>query len=189
MAIVEFIKKMCLKLGTNNKAIYPVMAIAAANGICRPTFTMMKKGEDFQSKKYAALREGLTEVIAVPTYWACGELAGKLGKYITTKAVNKKITNIEKSGTKLTTDAKNIMKETMVKKGQAGLMLIGVCIAAGFVIPALCSVAVKPIMKKKSFDNVNENKNPELNSKKYSYLDRRQVFRKISYSGLKVGGV
>ena len=28
-------------------------------------------------KKYTALREGLTEVIAIPTYLACGYLAGK----------------------------------------------------------------------------------------------------------------
>ncbi len=186
MSIQQFIKKMCLKLGTNNKAIYPVIAIAAANGICRPTITMLKKGEDPQSKKYAALREGITEFIAIPTYWACGELAGKLGKYITSKAMDKKIAELEKNGSKITADTKKIMKESMVKKGQAGLMLIGVCFAAGVVIPALCSVAVKPIMKK----TAPQKETPAINPiQKYSYLDNRQVFRNISYSGMKVGGV
>ena len=40
---------------------------------------MMKKGENPESKKYAALREGLTEAIAVPSYIICGEIGSKLG--------------------------------------------------------------------------------------------------------------
>lgn len=56
------------------------MAVAMANAIFRPTFTMLKKGENPESKKYAALRELITEVIAVPTYCISGILAGKFGE-------------------------------------------------------------------------------------------------------------
>ena len=80
MALTELIKKTCKSLGENNKPTYVVMAIAAVKGICRPMFTMMDKTENPETKKYTALREGLTEVIAIPAYWACGEIAGKLGQ-------------------------------------------------------------------------------------------------------------
>ena len=80
MALTELIKKTCKSLGENNKPTYVVMAIAAVKGICRPMFTMMDKTENPETKKYTALREGLTEVIAIPAYWACGEIAGKFAK-------------------------------------------------------------------------------------------------------------
>lgn len=80
MAIADLIKKTCKSLGENNKPTYVVMAIAAVKGICRPAFTMMDKTENPETKKYTALREGLTEAIAIPAYWTCGEVAGKLAK-------------------------------------------------------------------------------------------------------------
>ena len=73
----NFIKNLCSKLGNNNKPLYPILAISCANGIFRPTFTMMKKGENPESKKYAALREGSTEVVAMPTYFVTGILGAK----------------------------------------------------------------------------------------------------------------
>ena len=78
MQLANIIKNTCKKLGENNKPTYVVMAIATVKGICRPTFTMMDKTEKPETKKYTALREGLTEVIAIPAYWACGEAAGAL---------------------------------------------------------------------------------------------------------------
>ncbi len=124
MAIADLIKKTCKSLGENNKPTYVVMAIAAVKGICRPAFTMMDKTENPETKKYTALREGLTEVIAIPAYWACGEAAGRIAK----KAFN--------------SDA------ALANRAEKNLMFIGVCAAALFVIPALCSVAIKPIMDK-----------------------------------------
>ena len=141
--MLNFIKNTCYKLGNNNKSIYPVIAIAIANGVCRPTFTMLKKGENPTSKKYAALREGITEAIAVPTYWACGVLAAKCGEKIASSAIDKKIAKQEKEGKFLANEIKQEMKNAAIKKGQAGLMLIGVCAAAGIVIPALCSILIK----------------------------------------------
>lgn len=60
------LKNLCIKLGENCKPTYPVMAIAAVKGICRPAFTMMDKKEEPKTKKYTAIREGLTEIIAIP---------------------------------------------------------------------------------------------------------------------------
>ena len=87
-------------------------------------FTMMDKTENPETKKYTALREGLTEAIAIPAYWACGEIAGKLAK----KAFNS--------------------DPALANRAEKNLMFMGVCAAALFVIPALCSVAIKPIMDK-----------------------------------------
>ena len=123
MAFADKIKNICVKLGENNKPTYAVMAIATVKGIARPAFTMMDKTEDAETKKYTALREGLTEVVAIPAYWGCGELAGKIAKNL----------NLPQSKKSL---------------AQHNLMFVGVCTAALFVIPALASVAIKPFMNK-----------------------------------------
>lgn len=195
MAANNFIKNICKSLGTNNKSIYPVVAIATANGIFRPTITMLKKGENPESKKYAALREGITEIIAVPTYWISGVLAAKFGEIITAKAMDIKFAEQEKKGRILAENIKQEMKSSAIKKGQAGLMLIGVCTAAGIIIPALCSVLVTPIMKnlkqKKDKQNLpapepDKAQPVNLQIPQQQFI-KRPIF-KINY-GLKVGGV
>ncbi len=135
MAITDIIKKTCKSLGENNKPTYVVMAIATVKGICRPMFTMMDKTENPETKKYTALREGLTEAIAIPAYWACGEIAGKLAK----KAFKS--------------------DPALANRAEKNLMFIGVCTAALFVIPALCSVAIKPIMDKLGLKSPKDKKN------------------------------
>ena len=77
MSLGSAFKTVCESVGKDNNPAYAVVAIATAKGICRPMFTMMDKKEAPETKKYTALREGLTEVIAIPTYLACGYLAGK----------------------------------------------------------------------------------------------------------------
>lgn len=146
MANFQSIKNICKKLGENNKPTYVVMSIAAVKGICRPTFTMMDKKEKPETKKYTALREGLTEAIAIPVYWACGEIAGKFGKYVVAKDMDKKIAKLEQEGKVYTQEAKDEMKTAAIKKGKTGLMFIGVCTAALFIIPAVCSAVIKPVM-------------------------------------------
>jgi len=123
MGITEKFRNICVSLGKNNKPTYAVMAIALVKGIARPTFTMMDKHEEPETKKYTALREGLTEVVAIPTYWACGEMASKIADKM-----------------QVTTEKKALAKHNF--------MFIGVCTAALFVIPALASVAIQPFMKK-----------------------------------------
>jgi len=193
----NFIKKICNSLGTNNKSIYPVVAIATANGIFRPTITMLKKGENPESKKYAALREGITEVIAVPTYWISGVAAAKCGEKIVNRATDLNFAAQEKKGRILAEDIKQEMKISAIKKGQSGLMLIGVCTAAGIIIPALCSAFVTPIMNKISKPKDQTKKldikeNPVDSFAKQSTnknLINRPIFKSSFYSGMKVGGV
>ncbi|MBE7711737.1 MAG: hypothetical protein E7Z92_06320 [Cyanobacteria bacterium SIG31] len=123
MAIKETFKKLCENLGKTNKPTYAVMAIATVKGIARPIFTMMDKDEDPETKKYTAIREGLTEVVAIPTYWACGEMTSKLAGKM-----------------KLTPDK--------MAAAEHNLMFLGVCTAALLVIPAVTSLVIKPLMKK-----------------------------------------
>lgn len=184
MAITDIIKKTCKSLGENNKPTYVVMAIAAVKGICRPAFTMMDKTENPETKKYTALREGLTEVIAIPAYWACGEIAGKIAK----KAFNK--------------------SEGLAKRAETNLMFIGVCTAALFVIPALCSIAIKPIMNKLGLksphdiekEKSNSSKNIDITSpsipvkiedttQKFNIYPRMSTFTSKPQTGLRVGGL
>ncbi len=146
MTNFQTVKNICKKLGENNKPTYVVMAIAAVKGICRPTFTMMDKTEKPETKKYTALREGLTEAIAIPVYWACGEIAGKFGKFVVSKDMDKKFEKFAKEGKKYTDEVKDEMKTAAIKKGEKGLMFIGVCTAALFIIPAVCSAVIKPVM-------------------------------------------
>ena len=181
MAIADLIKRTCKSLGENNKPTYVVMAIAAVKGICRPAFTMMDKTENPETKKYTALREGLTEVIAIPAYWGCGELAGKLAK----KAFNS--------------------DKALANRAEKNLMFIGVCTAALFVIPALCSVAIKPIMHKiglkapedkddsKNITTPAESKQNAISKPQASFNNniypRMSTFTSRPQTGLRVGGL
>ena len=180
MAITDIIKKNCKSLGENNKPTYVVMAIAAVKGICRPAFTMMDKTENPETKKYTALREGLTEVIAIPAYWACGEIAGKSAKKI------------------FNSDA------ALAGRAEKNLMFMGVCTAALFVIPALCSVAIKPIMDKIGLkspkDNEKNNKpsdpSPVIKPAQLTppvtalnTFPRMSTFTSRPQTGLRVGGL
>ena len=197
MAIKDIVKNLCSKLGGNSKSIYPILAISAANGIFRPTFTMMKKGENPESKKYAALREGITEVVAMPTYFAVGMLGEKFGKMIAEKAVDKDILKREAAGETIADAVKKEMKLAAGKKGASGLQLISLCIAAGIIIPAVCSAVVTPIMSKigkkpdaKKALDIKENAVQETVMPVKTNIKpiARPTFNNFS-SGMKVGGV
>lgn len=181
MTINNLIKKTCKALGENNKPTYVVMAIATVKGICRPVFTMMDKTESPETKKYTALREGLTEAIAIPAYWGCGEIAGKLA-------------------------SKCFEDKHLASRAKTNLMFIGVCTAALFVIPALCSVAIKPIMDKLGLKapEKKEDKKLDINSQApqmpktpilqnnktaLNYYSRAGIFNNNIYSGMKAGRV
>lgn len=119
MSASEKLKNVFVKIGENNKATYAAIAIAVAKGIFRPTFTMLDKKEDPKTKKYTALREGFTEVLAVPIYWGCGVLADKIAPKIQKDPAKLKIT-------------------------QTNLGFIALSIATLIVVPGLCSCLVKP---------------------------------------------
>ena len=119
MAFLNNIKKIIETVGKNPKAIYAVVAVACANAVFKPLSTILDKKEKPETKKYTALREFLTECVAVPTYIACGTIAEKF--------------------------AKTMKDPGKAHVAKANLNFLGVCTAAVFVIPALCSVVIKPM--------------------------------------------
>lgn len=111
-------------LGTNkNGAVIVAVSVAAFKGLFRPIFTMADKKSDHETKKYTAMREFLTEVIAIPVYIAIPYLANK---FIVEKKYKNKHENIKKAAA------------TNVK-------FIGV-LAATAIIPAVCNLVQPPIM-------------------------------------------
>ncbi len=207
MSAGNILERICTKLGTNNKPTYVVMAIATVKGICRPIFTMMDKKENPETKKYTAIREGMTEIIAIPVYWASGELAGKLAHSLAKPKnfMNKDIYKQHKNGRITPEVAKAFenarkLAENNLPKINKNLMFIGVCGAALFVIPALCSVAIKPLMgviqknnQPKHIDINTLNETPVTfytpNFQHNENLKYLNSFHKTSLGGMKVGGV
>lgn len=106
--------------GNENSATIVACAIAIFKGIFRPTFTMMDKKQDPEAKRYAAIREGLTELAALPIYAAVPITIGTL------------INKFYKGGSKK--DVKVTSK------------FLGIC-AATLIIPAICNVVQPPVMK------------------------------------------
>ena len=131
MAIIDVAKKMVESVGKNNKPVYTVVAIACANGIFKPLTTLTDKKEKPETKKYAATREFLTEVVAVPTYVTCSWIAERF--------------------------AKTLKNPEEAVKARSNLGFLGVCTAAVFVIPALCSVIIKPITDRIFHKNQKQN--------------------------------
>lgn len=193
MAKLNWLKNIIKSVGENNKATYAVVAIATVKGICRPMFTMMDKKENPETKKYTALREGLTEVIAIPVYLACGELAAKFGKHIVSKSIDNKFEKEAQKGKIYTNKQKLAMKTEAIKKGQKSLMFLGVCTAALLVIPGTCSLVIKPIMNKMGIKKPQNSKENALNTKtNYITPIKRpsmQTFTGRAYGGMKVGGL
>lgn len=194
MAFKESVKNILIKLGENNKPTYAVMAIAVAKGIARPLFTMSDKHADPETKKYTAIREALTEVVAIPTYYACGELAGKV-------AENLKFNNLPTEE----------LRQYSRKNAKQNFMFLGVCTAALLVIPALASVTIKPFMKKiqenkKDINNAiqnsnkpiavfNSNDSEKLNKSNLTFNSRQNNLKSYQSSiyahgaGMEVGGL
>lgn len=208
MGFQNFLRNVCTQLGENNKPTYAVVAIAAVKGICRPTFTMMDKKEKPETKKYTALREGLTELIAIPVYIGCGYLAGKCSSLFT-KNVTKEdfLTNKVKqdiangiSNDNITKAISNAEKQLEKYKLRAtnNLRFIGVCAAALVAIPALCSITIKPVMSKilkMPKENQEENTKqpiaqPQTQIRNYTKpAVKLQTYIAAPQTGMKVGGV
>ena len=192
MAFINALEKSLTKFGMNNSPSVVAMGIAMAKGIFRPMFTMMDRKEDYQTKRYTALREGLTEMIAIPVYYLSGILSKKLAQKIAvpknfmSKDVfeKSKSTNASAEIKNLVTHAEHLAKENLPKI-QTSISFIGVCASALLIIPLVCSITIKPIMAKldKRPQNENVNKNPvkkiEPAINPYTNVN----------SGMKVGGV
>ena len=77
MAFINTAKKVIESVGKQTTPTYAMVSVATANAIFKPLSTLMDKKEKPETKKYTALRELLTECVAVPTYILCGALASK----------------------------------------------------------------------------------------------------------------
>ena len=119
-------------LGDNpNSAIGVAVTIAAFKGIFRPIFTMRDKHTDPDKKKSAAIREFLTEVIAIPVYLAT--------PVIIEKAIINKVFKNETAH--------------VLKNIKTNSKFLSVCLSTAL-IPAVCNLIQPPIMAayKKSQD-------------------------------------
>lgn len=177
MAKTNFLEKTFNFFGENpNGAIYVAVAIAAFKGVFRPIFTMSDKKSDPQTKKYTAIREALTELIAIPVYIAVPTVFGKLA----VKAYEKK--------------AQGAVKEVTKKAIGTNVKFWGV-LASTAIIPALCNVIQPKIMasiKKKSEAKkaLTENNNIATvgNTNKTSFNGAYPIQIRKSYnSGMRVG--
>ena len=74
-----------MSLGKNNKALYGALTIAVSKGILRPTFTMMDRKQERESRVYTAFREGLTGAVAFVSYLATDTIVEKLAHKLAKK--------------------------------------------------------------------------------------------------------
>lgn len=171
-------KDLCMYLGSNNKALYGALTIAASKGVLRPTFTMMDKKQDRDSRVYTAFREFLTGAVAFVSYLA-------------TNAV------VEKVATKI---AKKTNHLSELPKMKSTLSLVAVSLTALFVIPGICNAATKPLL---NLITGKKNKQPEKPAP--TVISEKQTVKPVNFGnyktmntyrfnnfynpGMKVGGV
>lgn len=172
------------RFAKNLKPTHTVMAIATVKGICRPAFTMMDKTEKPETKKYTALREGITEAVAIPIYWLCGETAGAGAKFLKELNDGKLISRARQTGEKFDIE---LLKQPshMTAKIANNLRFLGVCAAALAVIPATCSIVIKPILNKiiPMPDMENKTKNPDILTQYQSYYSMDSFIRNLEIKG------
>ncbi len=171
-------KDLCMSLGKNNKALYGALTIAVSKGILRPTFTMMDKKQERESRVYTAFREGLTGAVAFVSYLATDAVVEKLAHKLAEKT--------------------NHLKE--LPKMQSTLSLITVSLTALFIIPGICNLTTKPLLNlftgkkdqplKKTSLTTAKNSQPvkSVNFGNYKTINPYH-FSNFYNSGTKIGGV
>ena len=154
MGFKDSLERILTKFGREYSPTVVAMGIAAAKGIFRPIFTMMDKTETQETKRYTALREGLTEVIAIPIYYFSGVVSKKITDKLAVPKnfMSKDIYQRHLKGDK-SIEVKNAIKhaEDLARINKSKIAsttaFIGVCISALLVIPFTCSATIKPVMK------------------------------------------
>ncbi len=121
----QLYRKACKKLGERNDAIYGAVTIAVSKGILRPTFTMLDKKQDKESRKYTAFREGITGAIALGAYLSTHKGVEKLVKYICKKG--------------------NVFNKS--EEIKATMSLITISLTALFIIPGITNAITTPMQK------------------------------------------
>ena len=153
MGVKQSLENKLIKFGKNNSPTLVAMSIAAAKGVFRPAFTMMDTQESYETKRYTAYREGLTELIAIPVYYLSGVVSSYISKKIAVPKnfMSKRIYELHKSGDK-SKEVEEAVKhaESLAKVNLPKIKITsafaGVCTSALLIIPLLCSATIKPIM-------------------------------------------
>ena len=198
MTFKQSLEKKLIKFGKNNSPTLVAMSIATAKGIFRPAFTMMDKKESYDTKRYTAYREGLTELIAIPVYFLSGVISSRISDKISVPKnfMSKRIYNLYKSGDKsaeineAVKHAENLAK-TNLPKIKTTSAFVGVCASALFIIPLLCSAIIKPVMKGLEDKNPKQNITPEQTIAKQPVkkLNTFNGVYRTNNGGMKVGGL
>ncbi len=139
MSKASLLEKACGRFGRND-AVFAVATIATFKGVFRPLFTMMDTKQPKESKVYAALREGVTELVAIPSYIGMSWGVKKLAKPLANDAANK----------------------VNVGNVKSNLSFLAVCFTAVFVIPSLCNLILPSILK--AYKNRQSNNKPAQNT-------------------------
>lgn len=132
--------------GTKTDPLLAVLIIAGCKAIFRPTFTLASKHQPQERKNYAALREFLTEMVAVPSY-----------------IIMSKLSKNDFMSNKLTNNIGNI------KNTKEVLSFLGICLTAGLIIPYLCNLIINPVMKK--FQQYQNSKKPTVKVEPKTFND------------------
>lgn len=201
MGFISTLEKSLTKFGGNNSPTFVAMSIAAAKGIFRPLFTMSDKKESPETKRYTAMREGLTEIIAIPIYFLSGVVSQKIAKTLANEKnfVSKDVYNKYKTGemtpeiNKAIEHAKDLAKINLPKM-KSNAAFIGVCTSALILIPLICSITIKPIMSRleKKISKKEDKTLTVYDSNKVERAEKLGTFRaytNIPQYGMKVGGV
>lgn len=133
---MSLLESVCNTIGKKNNPLYTVVPIAICKGIFRPLFTMGDKKQDKESKKYTAIREGATELVAIPTYIGMSALTAKLAP-------------------KFSPQGKSM--DAILKNSKTTLGFFGVCLAALVIIPELCNLVMPFALKAFGFDKKKQN--------------------------------
>lgn len=123
---MTLLENICKVIGKQNNPLYTVVPIAICKGIFRPIFTLSDKKQEPESKKYAAVREGTTELVAIPTYICMSKLTEKLAPAFSP-------------------EGKSV--EKILKNSKTTLGFFGICLAALVVIPELCNLVMPHVLK------------------------------------------
>ena len=198
MGIVQTLEKYLIKFGANNSPTFVAMSIATAKGIFRPAFTMSDKHENYETKRYTAIRAGLTDLIAIPIYYTSGLISRSIAKKISVPKnfMSRKIYTRYKAGER-SDEIINAVKhaEELAKinlpKAMSTAAFAGVCISALFLIPFICSATIKPIMNQIEKKGTGKNKNTDNPVKKseHPYKNTYKAPYANLNTGMKVGGL
>lgn len=140
------------KLGTNPDPLITIVTLCLFNATVRPLITLSDKNQPKERRYYAALREAVTEMIALPT---CVFFARFVGGALAQKfAAN---------------------KTEEVISGVKNVFSLGGLLVANFVIPILSTKALDPIMKDVKKRIIKDQQNHKLDITSQSDLNNTVI--------------